>query len=431
VEQIATLSDSSTAALQRLTLLRRLLVVATAILCAATWRLWTIQTLFPRIPLFDWALALPVEADWWGLAGMGISLLVVLVTGQGSRLGSAALAGVAMSVLSLIVLDQHRIQPWAYQFSLMALILAAMPAPRALFWLRLLTVSIYFHSAVSKLDVGFLDSLGLRFLDVLFAKFGWNVIDWPQGAQRLAVLMFSVGEILIALGLCVRRWRFTALCGAIVMHALMLVVLGPRGLNHRPAVLIWNVYFILQDWVLFGPQTLSATTALATPAAIATGRLSQKCVTFAVEVLVTLACLLPFLEPWGWWDHWPSWGLYSTRAERAVVLIEQTSRDNLPPHLQKFLETTAAYPGWLRLRLDRWSLADLAVPIYPQNRFQAGVAGAVAGRYVLSDNIRLVLEGTPNRWNGVRAIEEFVGTEAILQRCRSYRCNALARGELR
>src|SRR5262249_28175077 len=150
------------------------------------------------------------------------------------------------------------------------------------------------------------------------------------------------------------------------------------GLNHHPGVLIWNVYFIAQDLLLFAPariwcgmrtargqspvgksadeivghatsekQSVSPIAASVAPPspptplprgergdlepedARVTQRISWGCV--AIEGVLVCVLLLPLLEPWGMCDHWPAWGLYASRAERTIVLIEASSRERLPP----------------------------------------------------------------------------------------------------
>lgn len=65
---------------------------------------------------------------WWAISG-----LVLFAT--------------ALSVLILI--DQHRLQPWAWQLLLMSCVFATRSA-NATRLLMLLTISVYFWSAVSK-----------------------------------------------------------------------------------------------------------------------------------------------------------------------------------------------------------------------------------------------------------------------------------------
>jgi hypothetical protein len=52
--------------------------------------------------------------------------------------------------------------------------------------------------------------------------------------------------------------------------------------------------------------------------------------------------------------------------------------------------------------LGRWSLVTRGVPIYPQARYQLGLAAAIAQRSDLSDEIRARMSGVSDRWSGER-----------------------------
>ena len=167
-------------------------------------------------------------------------------------------------------------------------------------------------------------------------------------------------------------WR-----SAILLHGLLLVILGPWGLDHKPAVLLWNAFFIVQDVLLFGrPGPAGAIApqdaAIAPPDAQAP---------WAVQGLVYAAALLPFLSSTCWYDMWPSWGLYASSAERVVLFVHRNELDAVPNDLSAYVEEPSdPSDPWLRVRLDRWCLATVAAPLYPQNRYQLGVAEAFVTR---------------------------------------------------
>ena len=67
--------------------------------------------------------------------------------------------------------------------------------------------------------------------------------------------------------------------------------------------------------------------------------------------------ILPLLAPSGWFDLWPSWGLYAPSSERVHLLVHRNDRDRLPEDLRRYLEEAeSAEEPWLRFRLDHWSL---------------------------------------------------------------------------
>jgi hypothetical protein len=418
--------------LARWALLRRTTVLAVAALLIATWKLWTPQTDYPQVPFFAWGLFVPRWADWVGAGGMLASLLLAAIGREGSRLARVGLWGFAASAAWMVLLDQHRAQPWLVQLAPTALVLAALGPRAGRTWLRALVIGIYFHSAVSKLDYSFCHGLGPRFWQELLDLVRIQV---PAADLCGASLLFPAGELLIALGLCIPRpaWRTTSLAGAVLMHLAMLVILGPWGLGHRPGVLLWNVSFLVLDVLLFAPwrnepAPLTSEGARCAPLPPTSpsrrdegGKTLRQPARLAIipgllaRGTILAAVLLPFAEPWGWWDHWPSWGLYSTRGERIAVALHESARKQVEPTLGAFLETDAAAGDeWLRLRLDRWSLTTLAAPVYPQNRFQLGVVLGTAQRFQLRDDqVWVTIAGPANRWTGVRRLDERHGLQQV------------------
>ncbi len=395
--------------------LRRALVAFTLAMLLATWRLWTPQAIFPRVPLLQTLAALPAALDWL-LLGLAVAGLAVAIFSSSARVWPAALRTFAGACLGLILLDQHRLQPWAWQAVLVALALANCPPPRALALVRLLTLSIYLYSGWSKLDYEFLHTLGQQFIAVPLRIVGANPADWPDAWRLAAAGMLPLAEIALAGAFCFRRLWTAALAGSIVLHGLLLVVLGPWGLNHSAAVLLWNAYFIVQNLLLFSGGTTQSSAigaaesarAAGAPIEPGSGRLANR----ATQALLVAAMLLPILEPWGLWDAWPSWSLYAPNCERTTVLVQRSATGALGS-LEAFVESGAEDEAWARLRIDRWSLAALGAPLYPQNRFQLGVAEALAASPGWARRVRAIELGRADRFSGERAHRDLVGLSEI------------------
>ena len=98
---------------------------------------------------------------------MILGLVLAGFAPDGRRLTPASLLLFASATLALSLFDQQRLQPWAYQFMLVAVVLALSPPQAALGLLRLLVISFYFHSAITKFDYSFLHTLGQQFLAAL------------------------------------------------------------------------------------------------------------------------------------------------------------------------------------------------------------------------------------------------------------------------
>ncbi len=368
--------------------------VAGLTLFAATWKLWTPQTEFPQVPLFGWAGSLPASVDWLAF-GVLLGSLATLVWNATSRRSWLAFV-VSLSVL--IILDQHRLQPWAWQLLLMGIFFATFQAsggrqppgslesdrrttrgltpPARL--LRGLTISIYFWSAVSKFDAGFYASHGQTLVEALFQSVSINAANWPPSVKWWLAFSLPLGELLVAVGLSWPRTRQAALIAATALHVGLILALGPLGLGHRPGVLLWNIAFIGHDWLLFGAQASGAASAprfrIEDTGGLTPPR-SPAQLSFRVAVCVTLfACVWPITAGWGLCDHWLAWSVYSTRIERVSVTLTDEGARRLPESTRRLVVDG-------ELRLDRWSLAALDVPVYPQLRFQFGVIEGLRRQY--------------------------------------------------
>jgi hypothetical protein len=203
------------------------------------------------------------------------------------------------------------------------------------------------------------------------------------------------------------------------------VILGPLGLHHKPGVLLWNLFFVAQDILLFG-----ATWSKSFAAEDALARDAHSIVPWPLTALWTAVVLLPFLAPTSGFDIWPSWGLYVSCAERVTLLVHRRESERLPAELQAFLDTADDNDAWVPLRLDRWSLSALGAPIYPQNRTQLGVASAVVVGYQLDHRARVVRSSLADRWTAQRASDVLAGTTQIVSASSQYLFNSRPKQQL-
>lgn len=385
---------------------------------AATWRLWIPQDVYPQIPLLGAAAGLPGWCDWLLAGGVAVSLLFALIVRSG-RTARRALVVFAACVASSILLDQHRLQPWAYQAAIVAVVLAAAQPGRARGMLRWLVVSIYVYSAVSKLDATFCQTLGPQLLDGLADAVGLALDGISPAARMRLALAFPVGELLVAGLLFWPRTRVAGWAGSVAMHVLLICAAGPLGLDHKPAVLLWNAYFLWQNTLLFGPSAKSKVEdAIPDSQDVQRARASASSWERPAATILAAAVTLPILEPWGWFDAWPSWSVYAPATARATVLIHGGAAARLPEQVTSQLQPQDGSP-WRTLDLNRWSLETLDVPVYPQLRFQVAVALAVAERYGLGNQIRVVVSSRAGRLSGKRErrrIDRATGIRSFAQR---------------
>ncbi|MEZ6073717.1 MAG: hypothetical protein R3C10_26425 [Pirellulales bacterium] len=404
------------------------------LLVAATWRLWTPQHVYPQIPLFALGNDVPEAVGWTALATALAGLLCVLAAASHApRLRSCGLLAFAASTTLLFVLDQHRLQPWAYQFVVLAILLAALPGRTAVGWARLFTISIYAWSALSKFDVTFADVSGRMFLEQLLSFAGASTESWSLAVRRIAAWVFPCGELAVAVSLALPRLRGMGVLLAMAMHLTLLVILGPFGLGHQPGVLLWNGFSsfscpccfptvpVRMAWNGCGNAFVSSLNHRFAPSRPLDAARPNPFVAAIVSIMIVGVIALPAVESLGYWDHWLSWGLYANRNEQVQVFVAPGAVAQLPPDLADYVVDSGG--DWPQLRIDRWSLDSLGVPIYPQGRFQLGVAEAVATENGLDRQIRVVYRGIANRQTGQRNVRQLNGRFEIQREAEDHRLN--------
>ena len=383
--------------------LRRCMGLALLLLVATSWPLWTAAGELPQIP---WISALTAAPAWvnellclqllFGCVATCIGLATESYTCRASAI-------LALTLGCLVLFDQHRLQPWTYEFLLLLTILATARGPFAVRCLRAIVVSIYFWSGVSKIDPGFAAGHGQMLLDGLLRAVSIGGELWPDGARQLLAWTMPVAELLVAVLLVFARSRVVGLVASILLHTVLLFALGPWGLDHEWGVLLWNGYFIVQNLILFSPVPADQTSERVE----ATGsRLLPGLITVA-------AAVLPAMNPFGYWDHWPSWSVYSAHPAVVEMYVRDPAVEQLPDNLKQLVDPPLPLQDWRRVRLDQWSFAERSVPPYPQERWKLAVALAVSSDAGLAEDVRVVVRQRDGWWNASGSTETADGIDSI------------------
>ena len=280
---------------------------------------------------------------------------------------------------------------------------------------RWLAISIYLFSALGKFDYQFLHTVGPQMLGKALHFAGTDTSSWSAAQQAWSAIALPLGELAIVLMLCYVPTRRLGAWVAVLAHVALLLVLGPLGLKHAWGVLLWNIFFIAQALMLFLPKLEIRATRMAITDYIATG-------------LVMVILVLPCGEIFGFYDHWPSWGLYSPRNSRVTVNVLTGKLANDIP-ITKYATTDEA-EMWSSIDIGRWSLDSLGVPIYPQDRFQLGVAIAVA-QSTPGGAVRVEVQSMSSRFDGMRTTRQAMGLDALEKEASDFRLNALPRNPRR
>jgi len=337
---------------------------------------------YPRAPVLEaWPL-------------LSFPLDVVVLVGLLGALGGVALApeprwwAAAAGGLMLILAadDQSRWQPWFFQYGLMIGGLAvARDSEDALAAWRAVVIALYFWSGVQKLNV--------TFMTLLFPWLVEPLTNLLPGAMARLVgagwMVVPLTEIAVAIGLAVPRLRNAAVVGAITTHVVVLALLGfAHGTN--AVVWPWNVAMAAFAVLLFWNEGGSGIDVLVPR------RLGAQA---GVLVLVGVMPLLSFI---GYWDAYLSGALYSGNIKAAVIGLPEAAVARLPDAARPHVVRNRA--GASVLDIHEWSMAELGVPSYPEDRVFRVVAREVCRRAGDPAGIVLVIFGRPGVLAGHRDI---------------------------
>jgi len=360
-------------------------VVAVALaagLLLAPYLFLSVRT-YPRAPALEGWPLLPFPLD--------VVVLVALIGALGGvalaakpRWWAAAAGGL---VLILAADDQSRWQPWFYQYGAMIAGLAvARDAADALAAWRAVLIGLYFWSGIQKLNATFMTHLFPWLVDPLTSLL-------PIAMHRLLLgswLVVPVAEIAVAVGLAVPRLRNAAVVGAITTHVVVLALLGPLGRRTNAVVWPWNAAMAVLAALLFWNEGRAAGHVL----------LPRRLGAHAGALV--LFGLVPLLSFSGHWDAYLSGALYSGNVKAAVIGLPEAVAARLPDVARRHVVRNRA--GASVLDVHEWSMDELGVPSYPEDRVFRAVAREVCRQADDPAGIVLVIFDRPDILTGHREI---------------------------
>jgi uncharacterized membrane protein YphA (DoxX/SURF4 family) len=373
----------------RRTLLRRVLCIGFAAGILLSYPLWTSSRSFPLAPVAGWIGALPFPLDHALAVTLIASLLAATLVES-----SIPLIGALAATFVLAAQDQSRWQPWVYQYALMlGVLVCGQSAARgsnersrgdAMVVCRAIVSGLYFWSGVQKLNASFLE--------------GGLLAIVPAGALPVAMqtLLVRTGvlvpllEIVIGLGLLSPYTRRAAAAAAVAMHVLILLLIGPLGDAWNSVVWPWNAAMIASVWLLSrGDEGAARTLGLITAD-------RSRGAVVAHGLCVVAFWVLPAFSFADAWDAYLSASLYSKNIKQAAVKIAPEAAARMPQDIRARIDTEGLL--WL---MD-WSLDELNVPAYPEERVFRRVAAVLCVYSRTPDDVVLIVAAKPPVFGGER-----------------------------
>lgn len=345
--------------------LRRTLLAGTFFGMLASYRVWTTSRRFPLVPIAEW---FPILQPPWDAVFLGFLLALLVAALWFYRWSVALFLGGA---LFLVLEDQTRLQPWFYLYTMM-LLLTLFPDRVALAGCRVALSGVYVWSGIQKLNGAFFDEVVPWFADPARR---WFSEAWIEPVE-FAIAASPLLEIFIGAAVWLAPLRRFAVAAGILLHAVILIFLGPLGHDYNLVVWPWNLTMPLLFLALFTPRSIARPWRA----------LRQSKPAFAV---VLLFVGLPVLSFVGLWDSSLSFCMYSGNTARLDLFVSPALAQRLPAWLRPFVVPTVA--GRPVVDVMSWGLAEAGVPPLGEPRSFRALARYVAGFARSPDEIELVV----------------------------------------
>lgn len=304
--------------------------------------MWLSGRPFPLLPMAGMAEHYP---DWLhtGLFVLSLFCLLLLIIKPDKRVVIILLLSEMLSCLG----DWNRLQPWEYfyLFMLVATAWNRISGELMTHW-RWIISGLYFYSGLYKIDQGFVYG---SFQNLFLIKY-LGMSQVPGWLLKLGYIP-GILEMLAGLGLLFTKTRKPSVWFLVSMHVLILLVLGPLGLDQNHVVWPWNIFMMyLLCAILYNP--------------IHTGL--KPTMDVSGTVILMAWWMMPVFHMFGYWDAYVSGALYGGRAGQLYVCTEE--RSCMPVSANRASQRVKNLPCTKAVSVYRWAMSEMNIVPYPSNR---------------------------------------------------------------
>jgi hypothetical protein len=317
---------------------------------------------FPGVPVSSVFEQLHPASSYLSAAIIVLTILLVLAP----AMLHLAIAGVIILSIVLILIDINRFQPWVYLYDFILL---------GLLWgsrrnrtqdatlvgvLRVMLGGCYLWSGIHKVNLQYFTEVFPQLIQPVDAVVRLSDMQMLAIAAAGPALEIVIGAALI----CICKIKLIpVLCTA--LHLFLLFLLGPLGLNYNSVVWPWNIamcFFVVMVCYAH-EQHLSI------------GQLWRN-KSYIPKLIITIFLILPGLRWFKKWDTYPSFALYAGFVTEGYLEFESPSdlQRAVPQHRK--LDRHRDIPG---VSIFFWSLYDLNLPAYPEERIYRAVHRQLCG----------------------------------------------------
>ncbi len=262
-----------------------------------SWNLWGIHPNFPHLPLFDWVPEEISEILRWGL----ISSLCILIVQPKKWAAQLALT----TYLLFLFLDQIRLQPWCYLYSLI-LLLFVLDKPNANKLGRWVVAIMYIYAGWHKFN----DLFSVTTFQPMLKFFSVEAYTLFKHHFSWAWVIAPITELAIGVMLLWGKKLKLALLLGTTMHFILIIYL--LGIGFNSVVIPWNLTMIILLWFL---------------AQQANKEEEPSPLKFRSKLLIASVAILPLFSKY---DHYLSFELYSGSVSAYFAKIDEDSKQQFP-----------------------------------------------------------------------------------------------------
>ncbi len=325
---------------------------------------------------------------------------------------------VLLLAATLPVLNQHRLQAWHWLFLVLVAQTQIVHKDHKTFVRRITFAAVYIFAALSRIGPGIADGVSVQMLSTVFRSPGVSHLLTNDTFIFAACAAMSLIECSVGVGLLFAGTRRFAVPAAMLMHASLIGILGPWGLNHHWGVVLWNVFFICAIPLVFSsaPQNAHEASNQSSP------KLRHRPGTIVVILFVVAT---PLSGLFSIADNWPSWQLYSPRPEVVRLFVKSSATEQLPETVRPFVGQPAPLQDWCPVQIHRWCLETVQTPMYPEDRFQLGII-----LWLIQDidpkSVRVTIDSAGSPYWTDRKRTELNGADQVLARANQHLLNSTA-----
>ncbi|WP_301930265.1 hypothetical protein [Ferruginibacter sp.] len=315
------------------------------------WKVWVAERTFPVIAPFDLLYQVP-SAGHWVLLGLSIILLVLLIIKPGNKYAQCTLF---FSEIASCLLDENRWQPWEYLylFILGIFILNRTKLSHVAACLVITLATVYIYSGLHKFNESFI--INMWQTTILKRFFKVPPVLYKAGWMHYLGYLLPFIETAGGLGLLFSKTKKTAAVLLTAMHIFILLLIGPIGLHYNKIVWPWNTVMILLLYFLFIRNQMISI-------------VERRGLEIRNKIILVAWAVLPALNFIGFWDNYLSWNLYSSRIPRMIICIKDTAATTPLRSYYSGNHTSKICNGKVLLNVQDWSMREMAVPPYPEER---------------------------------------------------------------